>query len=117
MSRNVGISKRMRRESIREARAGLIPQSDDIIDEIQARLDRTSTITRVVSRYRVASESEEAAITNILVDLRHHCSAKGLSFGNLQTCATRLYGEEISSEAEYLSTLGLEKIKNREVRT
>jgi len=112
MSRKQRISKRLQTGSVREARAGLIPQSDGILDEIEARLDRTSCIAKVVGRYWAASDSEQEAITSILVDLRHHCTAKRLSFSLLQAAAARQFCEETSSESEYLWTLGLENIND-----
>lgn len=95
------ISKARRVDLMREARAGLIPASDDIADEKRARTNRTARIIRIVKPYSgpVARVSDEQAITNILAVLRHYCDSKGLPFRKFHTAAYALYLEDKADEA------------------
>lgn len=85
-----------RAELVREARAGLIPASDDLADEQHARMDRTSRIGCAVREYAqlLTFGSEDLAITDILTGLRHYCDSKGLTFSELDTAADEYYLEE-----------------------
>ncbi|HXM99334.1 MAG TPA: hypothetical protein VN982_12745 [Candidatus Dormibacteraeota bacterium] len=79
-----------------EARAGLIPESDFIVEEVRVREARTSRIGRVIKAHaRVLAQGSEAlAIADILADLRHYCDGKGLSFDELDATACENYQEE-----------------------
>ncbi|MGI9072367.1 MAG: hypothetical protein ACR2JB_13875 [Bryobacteraceae bacterium] len=79
-----------------EARAGLIPASDHIADEIHARKDRTARIDRTVKAYAKlpACGSDYRAITDILADLRHYCDTVGLNFRELDAAAYQQYEDE-----------------------
>jgi hypothetical protein len=83
---------------ILEARAGLIPESDWVSEEIRARMDRTARIGRVVnSRARLLTRgSDGLAISEILADLRHYCDSKGLAFEELDAAASENYQDEAS---------------------
>ncbi len=79
-----------------EARAGLIPESDDIADEKRARMKRTARVVRTVKAHAKLATcgSEDRAITDILADLRHYCDCKGLPFHKLYRAAYALYLDE-----------------------
>lgn len=81
-----------------EARAGLIPASDDIDDELRARLKRTARVVGLVRAYASLEGcgSDELAIADILCDLRHYCAGKGLSFHKLSDDAYAQYLEEVA---------------------
>jgi hypothetical protein len=81
-----------------EARAGLIPESDWIVEEVRARIRRTARIGRVIeSRARSLSRGSRAvAISEVLADLRHYCDCKGLTFEELDTAASENYEDEAS---------------------
>ncbi|SRR6266852_7869067 len=83
---------------ILEARAGLIPESDWIVAEVSARIDRTVRIGRVVkSHARLLTRGSDAqAISEILADLRHYCDSKGLAFEKLDAAACETYQDEDS---------------------
>ena len=83
------------------ARGGLISASDDVINEILVRTNRTARIIRNVKPClgSVKRVSDDLAIANILADLRHYCDCTGLVFGKLQKDANALYLEEKASEA------------------
>jgi len=87
--------------SVIEARAGLIPASDDIADEMRARMKLTTRIIRTMkpSLGSVKRVSDNLAITNILSDLRHYCDSRGLAFEKLDKAAFELYSEEKAYEA------------------
>lgn len=82
-----------------EARAGLIPESDDIEDERRAEERAKARVFRLVKMYaeEVAYGSENQAIVDILSYLRHYCDCKGLAFHTLDTAAYALYSEEATS--------------------
>jgi hypothetical protein len=86
---------------LREARAGLIPASDDIADEKQARTNRTARIILTAKSYlgSVARVSDELAIRDILADLRHYCDCTGLVFEKLDRAAYALYLEDTDRSA------------------
>jgi len=81
-----------------EARAGLIPESDWIAEEVRARTVRTARIGRVIkSHARLLTKGSHAvAISEILADLRHHCDGKGLTFEELDAAASENYQDEVS---------------------
>jgi hypothetical protein len=71
--------------SVLKARAGLIPASDDIEDELDA---RTACIGRAVKAYaKWECGQDDLAITEILQDLRHYCDRKSLVFDELDAAA------------------------------
>lgn len=111
MRRDIFNLKRRISPQVAEARAGLIPSSDDIIDEIRARLNRTALTAKTVRQYRLITHSEPAAIAEVLADIRHYCVGQGLSFQKLLAFATRVYREEKSAEEGYLAQLGLEEFR------
>jgi hypothetical protein len=79
---------------ILEARAGLIPASDYIENELNA---RTACIGRTVRAYaRMAHDPDDIAITDILQDLRHYCDSKGLAFDKLDAAAHDCYLEYVA---------------------
>lgn len=88
-------------QSVLNARAGVMFDSDDIENEKLARIQRTERIIRTVRTYARLKicGSEYAAITNILADLRHYCYSKNLSFRKLEKEAHALYQEEVDFEA------------------
>lgn len=98
------MSKRKRREDryltplVIEARAGLIPASDDIENERRARVKRTARLVQTVRGYAMLAGcgSENLAITDIISDLRHYCEEKGLSFHKLNKAAYTQYLEEVA---------------------
>jgi hypothetical protein len=106
-------NKSRRVNPVAEARAGLIPASDDVADEIRARTNLTLRIIRTVKPYLGSARrvSDDLAITNILSDLRHYCDSRGLAFEKLDRAANQLYSEEKTYEAawptppEYLESL------------
>ena len=87
---------------VRAARAGLIPESDNIVNEKRVRTSRTARIIRTERTHLGSMKrvSEELAITNILADLRHYYDFKGLGFRKIHTAAHALYLENKSIEAE-----------------
>lgn len=90
-------SKKARRNSLMtEARAGLIPASDDVLAEIHARLHRTAQTVRTVNvrAKRVGFGSDRGAIAAMLADLRHYCENIGMEFRELDRVANEIYEEE-----------------------
>lgn len=81
-----------------EARAGLIPESDWIAEEVRARTNRTAQVSRVVVSHakRLTNGSVGLAITEILTDLRHYCDAKDLVFEELDAAACENHLDEAS---------------------
>lgn len=97
-------SKLNPRQSARviEARAGLIPASDDIEDELDA---RTARIGRTVRTYaKETNGRDDLAIANILEDIRHYCDSKTLSFDELDTAAYNSHLEYVN-ESPWISRL------------
>lgn len=100
-----------------KARAGLIPASDDMADEIRARTNLTARIIRTVkpSLGSATCVSDDLAITNILSDLRHYCDCRGLAFKKLNKAACALYSEEKAYEAAWPTPAGyLESVTYRQ---
>lgn len=93
-------NKSRRNNSVIEARAGLIPASDDMVNEIRVRTNLTARMIRTVKPYlgSVARVSDDLAITSILSDLRHYCDRRNLAFRNLDAAARALYLEEKDHE-------------------
>ena len=83
---------------ILEARAGLIPESDWIVAEVSARIDRTVRIGRVVKSHArlLTRGSDGLAISEMLAGLRHYCDSKGLAFEELDAAACENYQDEAS---------------------
>jgi hypothetical protein len=81
---------------VTEARAGLIPECDDIEDEISARMKRTTKVVRILKAHArlPTCGSEEQAITDLMADLRHYCHDEGLSFRKLDRAGYLLHLEE-----------------------
>ena len=72
-----------------EARAGLIPASDDVEDELNS---RTACIARTVRAYaKLTDGRDDLAITDILQDLRHYCDSRALAFDELDAAACEYY--------------------------
>jgi hypothetical protein len=84
--------------SVIEARAGLIPESDWIAEEVLARIGRTARIGRVIESHArsLTRGSRPMAISEILADLRHYCDNKGLTFEELDSAASENYEDEAS---------------------
>jgi hypothetical protein len=96
MPKRKRMSKPSRIDFVREARAGLIPASDDIADEKRSRLNSTARIIRAAKPQLGTAKrvSDECAITSILADLRHYCDYNGLSFCKLDRNAGAQYLED-----------------------
>jgi hypothetical protein len=74
------------------ARAGIIPDSDYIENEINLRVAR---IHGTVSAYAKRNgDGCDLAIMSILQDLRHYCDSKGLVFHELDMSAEQFYMED-----------------------
>jgi hypothetical protein len=94
---------------VREARAGLIPESDNLAEERLARMNLTERVIRSVKPYlgSLGRVSDDQAITDILASLRHYCDCKGLAFRKLDNAASALYVEEKADEAAWAARLGI----------
>jgi hypothetical protein len=95
------MSKIRRSDLLLAARAGLIPESENIANEKRVRTNRTARIIRTAKTYlgSVARVSDEQAITDILADLRHYCDSRSLPFRKLHTAAYALYLQDKRDEA------------------
>jgi len=94
------LSNAQRAALILEARSGLIPASDDIEDELNA---RTAHIARALRAYaKLTRGRDDLAITDILHDLRHYCDSKALAFDELATAAYEYYLED-AAESPWIS--------------
>lgn len=77
-----------------KARAGLIPASDDIENELDA---RTARVGRTLRAYaKETGGRDDLAITDILHDLRHYCDTKALTFAELDAAAHEYYLEYVN---------------------
>ena len=87
---------RARGHLVRDARAGLIPESDAVADEIRARMKiaARTLLSLAANAERPSRTSENRAIMEILADLRHYCEFKGYAYDELDTAATELYESE-----------------------
>jgi hypothetical protein len=105
MPKRKQMSNTRRLDLMREARAGVIPGSDNIANEIRLRTKRTARIIRTAKTYlgSVTRVSDDQAITDILTRLRHYCDIKGLAFRKFHTAAYALYTEDKAYEAEWPS--------------
>jgi hypothetical protein len=94
-------NRRCRINLVIQARAGLIPASDDIADERRARLNHTARVIRAIKARSgtVSRVSDERAITNILADLRYYCDCTGLKFKKLDRAAHAQYLDEEAGAA------------------
>ena len=101
MSNRKQISNARRIDLVREARAGLIPASDDVADERRVRTNHTARIIRTAKTYLGSAThvSDDLAITNILADLRHYCDCKDLAFKKLDRAAHTLHLEDVEEFA------------------
>ena len=108
MSNRKQMSNARRIELVREARAGLIPESDNWENERRVRTSLTLRMIRTAKTHlgSVARVSDDLAITNILSDLRHYCDCKGLAFKKLDRAAYALYSEVKSDESGWLAPPG-----------
>jgi hypothetical protein len=102
MRNNEQLSNARRAALILEARAGLIPASDEIAEEHRARMDR---IGRTVKSYAMlvtagSGDWDDLAITDILADLRHYCDSKGLAFHELDKAAYEHYLAAVADSGE-----------------
>jgi len=90
------LNKSSREALILKARAGIIPASDHLAEEVRQRVARTGRIGRTVAAYAKLREcrSERLAIVYILADLRHHCDCEGLAFDELDKSAIDVYDDE-----------------------
>lgn len=90
------------RDLVTEARAGLIPECDDIEDEIRARTKRTARVVRILKANAALPTcgSEEQAITDLIADLRHYCQFASLSFYKLNQAGYALHLEEKSAKSD-----------------
>ncbi len=80
--------------SVLEARAGLIPASDGIENELDL---RTARIGDAVRAYARRTEGPDAlAMIDMLQDLRHYCDTKGLMFDELDSVAYDYYLEDVN---------------------
>jgi hypothetical protein len=86
---------------VREARAGLIPESDNTASEIRKRMNQTARLICTAKAHlgSVTHVSDEQAITTILADLRHYCDCKGLQFRKFHAIAYAVYLEDKANEA------------------
>ncbi len=75
-----------------EARAGLIPASENIENELLARTARIGHIVKVYAK--LVHGTDDLAITDVLTDLRHYCDRKGLAFRELDTAANEHHLED-----------------------
>ena len=94
------MSNACRADLVREARAGLIPESDSIAEEVRFRTRHTARIICTAKNElgSAAAVSDEHAITNILADIRHYCDCKCLAFSKLHAAAYTLYMEDKAYE-------------------
>jgi len=101
MSRRKQVSNTRRSDLVRTARAGLIPASDNLANEIRVRTNQTARIIRTAKTYlgSVPRVSDEHAIVSLLADLRHYCDCKGLTFQKLNRVAYATYLEDKADEA------------------
>jgi hypothetical protein len=74
-----------------QARSGLVFASDHVRNELSA---STSRIAPTVETYSKSRSDHRAAITDMLIDLRHYCDAKGLSFDEFDASACERYWDE-----------------------
>jgi hypothetical protein len=88
--------KPCRLNPVSQARAGLIPASDDAADEKSARMNHTASVIRTVKAYSGTASrvSDDQAITNVLADLRFYCDCTGREFKKLDRVAYAQYLEE-----------------------
>lgn len=88
-------------EFVREARAGLIPASADLADEVRVRTNRTARMIRIVKTHLGSARrvSDDLAIIDVLADLRHYCDRNGLVFERLAKAAFERYLESLRSVA------------------
>lgn len=109
MPKRERVRSRYRVQHVREARAGLITEFDDIADEIRVRTNRMARVIRTVKRSlgSVAKVSEEEAITDILADLRHYCDVSGMSFRKLHTAARARYVDDKTYESAWPDLAGI----------
>jgi hypothetical protein len=88
--------------SVLDARAGLIPASDDIEDELNARAARIRRVVKVYARR--TDGRDDLAIIDILHGLRHYCDRKALAFDELDKAAYGDYREYVD-ESPWISRM------------
>lgn len=90
MPRKKERKRHIRVKAVSDARAGLIPGSDDIADEHKTRLDRVVWLIRTMRPYTGQTKrvTEDLVITDILADLRYYCACMDLPFDRLDAAAT-----------------------------
>lgn len=73
------------------ARCGLIPASDDVMDEAKTQLRHAWHLIRAMRRIAASSAkaTDERIIIEILADLRYYCAVNGSSFEQLDLAAVR----------------------------
>jgi hypothetical protein len=81
----------------------LIPASDGIEDELDA---RTARLGRTVRTYAKGTNGgrDDLAIANLLEDIRHYCDSRTLSFDELDAAAYNNYLEYVK-ESPWISRL------------
>lgn len=80
-----------------QARAGLIPESDHLAYERRLVLDKISRVVKAYGRAsaRSSGPSHDAAVADILADLRHYCDSESLAFDELDGAARENYLEDV----------------------
>lgn len=86
--------------SVIEARAGLIPASDDLADEIVALMNHAAQLLRSLGSHMATPEraSEQRAVREILTTLLQYCDFKYLNFRDLVASAHAEYIDESQIE-------------------
>ena len=75
--------KKLRGRRTTKGEPRLIPESDNIINEIRLRTKITADLIRTVKPYLGSARvSDDLAIANILCNLKHYCESEGLEFGD-----------------------------------
>jgi hypothetical protein len=87
---------------VRRARAGVIPASDHIDAEINARVARIARTVSVYAKLAGNCGRDDLAISDMLQDLRHYCDSKGLAFDERDTRAYECYLEDVK-ESPWIS--------------
>ena len=97
------LNKAHRAALVVQARAGLIPASDEIANEIHARMERTARTCRSIKAYAKlpACGSDARAISDILTDLLHYCASMNLDFHELEAAAYQQYEDEVALAADH----------------
>jgi hypothetical protein len=87
------------------ARAGIIPASDHIENELNARVTRVGKVVDAFGRSRHGQA--DAAVTDILLYLRNYCDVHALSFVKLDAVAAEYYQEDVN-DSPWISRMSSE---------